>query len=420
MDSVTTFPAPARNIGDESACVREPVVVGKSRSMADLRSRASLIAAGNAKVLITGESGVGKDVLARFIHARSPRALRSFIAVNCAGLTETLLESELFGHVKGSFTGAYRDKVGKLRLAQHGTIFLDEVGDMSLRMQALLLRFLENGEIQPVGADSVSTRVDVRVIAATNRDLASLIAAGQFREDLMYRLTVIHLHVPPLRERPEDVRAFVDHIVAQGGRSITFSEDALQALERHRWPGNVRQLQNVVEQLIWTSSGLVRLEDLPEPLRLPGACSVLPARERRRQLADDLYAGLVSGVYAFWEHAYPLFLNRDMSRHDLRELVKRGLATTCGNYRAVVPLFGMRDGDYKRFLNFLATHDCCVDFREFRTGKAHTPPPRTTLVPMDALFDPTHGRRADGVSAESRFDPLLPAAAGDRRRGPRS
>src|SRR5438309_9346378 len=209
-------------MGDESACVREPVLVGKSRSMADLRSRASLIAAGNAKVLITGESGVGKDVLARFIHARSPRALRSFIAVNCAGLTETLLESELFGHVKGSFTGAYRDKVGKLRLAQHGTIFLDEVGDMSLRMQALLLRFLENGEIQPVGADSVSTRVDVRVIAATNRDLASLIAAGPFREDLMYRLTVIHLHVPPLRERPEDVRAFVDDILPQGGRGIVF------------------------------------------------------------------------------------------------------------------------------------------------------------------------------------------------------
>jgi DNA-binding NtrC family response regulator len=403
VDKVTAFPHPARNVVEEGASVPEPVIVGKSRSMADLRSRASLVAAGNAKVLITGESGVGKDVLARFIHARSARAQRSFIAVNCAGLTETLLESELFGHAKGSFTGAYRDKVGKLRLAHHGTIFLDEVGDMSLRMQALLLRFLENGEIQPVGADAASTTVDVRVIAATNRDLGSLIAAGQFRADLMYRLTVIQLHVPPLRERREDVRAFVDHIVAQGGRGIAFSEDALQALERHRWPGNVRQLQNVVEQLIWTSSGLVRLEDLPEPLRLPDGCSVLPARERRRQLADDLYSGLVSGVYTFWEHTYPLFLNRDMSRHDLRELVKRGLATTCGNYRAVVPLFGMPDGDYKRFLNFLASHDCCVDFREFRTGKAHTPPPRTTLVPMDP-----------------QFDPLLPAAAAGQSRGPRA
>src|ERR1700682_5737317 len=397
-----------------------PVFNVASAKMAGVVALAARAALGDSKVLITGESGVGTYPLARHIHPRSSRCAQSFVAVNCAGLTETLLESELFGHVKGSFTGAYRDKVGKLRLAHHGTIFLDEVGDMSLRMQALLLRFLENGEIQPVGADAASTPVDVRVIAATNRDLGSLIAAGQFRADLMYRLTVIQLHLPPLRDRREDVRAFVDHIVAQGGRRIAFSEDALQALERHGWPGNVRQLQNVVEQLIWTSSGLVRLEDLPEPMRLPGACSVLPARERRRQLADDLYSWVVFGVYTLWEHTYPLFLNRDMSRHDLRELVKRGLATTCGNYRAVGPLFGMLDGDYKRFLYFLATHDCCVDFREFRTGKAHTPPPRTTLVPMDAQFDPNHGRAPDGVSAGSRFDPLLPAATGDRSRGPRS
>jgi DNA-binding NtrC family response regulator len=408
LDKVTTFPPPARTVADDRARVSEPVIVGTSRAMADLRSRASRIASGNAKVLITGESGVGKDVLARFIHAHSPRATRSFIAVNCAGLTETLLESELFGHVRGSFTGAYRDKVGKLRLAHSGTIFLDEVGDMSLCMQALLLRFLENGEVQPVGADAHGTNVDVRVIAATNRDLTSLIAAGQFREDLMYRLNVIHLHVPPLRERREDVRGLVGHIVAQGERGIEFSEEALQTLERYRWPGNVRQLQNVLEQLIWTtaSSALVRVEDLPEPLRLSGGCSVLPAHERRRQLADDLYSGLVSGVYTFWEHTYPLFLNRDMSRHDLRELIKRGLATTCGNYRAVVALFGMPDGDYKAFLNFLAAHECCVDFREFRTGKAHTPAPRTTLVPVDATPGSRHPTPSDGVSDVSVIDRL--------------
>jgi DNA-binding NtrC family response regulator len=406
LNKVTTFPPPVRALAHDGTRVSEPVIVGTSRAMADLRSRASRIASGNAKVLITGESGVGKDVLARFIHAHSPRALRSFIAVNCAGLTETLLESELFGHVRGSFTGAYRDKVGKLRLAHTGTIFLDEVGDMSLCMQALLLRFLENGEVQPVGADAPSSKVDVRVIAATNRDLTSMIAAGQFREDLMYRLNVIHLHVPPLRERREDVRSLVDHIVAQGERGIAFSEEALQALERHRWPGNVRQLQNVIEQLVWTSSGaLVRVDDLPEPLRSSGGCSVLPAHERRRQLADDLYSGLVSGVYTFWEHTYPLFLNRDMSRHDLRELIKRGLATTCGNYRAVVALFGMPDGDYKPFLNFLAAHECCVDFREFRTGKAHTPAPRTTLVPGGATSGPDHATAPDGVPGAPVIDP---------------
>ena len=174
--------------------------------MTELLSMAERAAQSPAKVLITGESGVGKDLVARFIHSQSPRQSGPFVAVNCAGLTETLLESELFGHVKGSFTGAYRDKRGKIQLAHRGTLFLDEVGEMSLRMQALLLRFLENGEIQAVGSDQSRTRVDVRVVAATNRDLGDLVAAGQFREDLLYRLRVIHLHVPPLRERPEDIQ----------------------------------------------------------------------------------------------------------------------------------------------------------------------------------------------------------------------
>ena len=171
-----------------------------------------------AKVLITGESGVGKDVVARYIHSHSSRRQTPFVAVNCAGVTETLLESELFGHVKGSFTGAYRDKRGKLQLAHRGTLFLDEVGEMSLRMQALLLRFLENGEIQAVGSDQSQARVDVRVVAATNRNLDELVAAGQFREDLLYRLRVIHLHVPPLRERAEDVDALIRHFLALSER----------------------------------------------------------------------------------------------------------------------------------------------------------------------------------------------------------
>jgi len=365
----------------DAELAQDPLIVHRSRAMSELCAQAARVAAGHAKVLLTGESGVGKDLLARFIHSRSPRALRAFIAVNCAALTETLLESELFGHVKGSFTGADREKLGKLRLAHDGTIFLDEVGEMSLPMQALLLRFLDNGEIQPVGADSKTTQVDVRVIAATNRDLNSMIAAGQFREDLMYRLQVIHLHVPPLRERREDIRALIDNTIAQSGRDVRFTDDVLQALERYQWPGNVRQLQHAVEQAIWmTPRTVVAVEDLPPALRQPGARSVLPARERRRQVADDLYGGLISGVYSFWEHTYPLFLNRDISRHDLRELVKRGLATTCGNYRAVVRLFGMPESDYKRFLNCLASHDCCVDFREFRNGKSYAPPPQTTFV----------------------------------------
>ncbi len=236
--------------------------------MTELLAMAARAAESPAKVLITGESGVGKDVVARYIHSHSSRRLAPFVAVNCAGVTETLLESELFGHVKGSFTGAYRDKRGKLQLAHRGTLFLDEVGEMSLRMQALLLRFLENGEIQAVGSDQSQARVDVRVVAATNRNLNDLVAAGQFREDLLYRLRVIHLHVPPLRERAEDVQALMRHFLAVAERDLSFTDEALRALLTYRWPGNVRELRNVVEQLVWLSAGgVVGVEHLPVSMR---------------------------------------------------------------------------------------------------------------------------------------------------------
>src|SRR5688572_19700914 len=221
-----------------------PFIVA-SAPMAALVEAADRAAFSDGKVLITGESGVGKDLIARRIHSQSRRAGLVFVPVNCAGLTESLLESELFGHVKGSFTGAYRDKMGKLQAAHRGTIFLDEVGEMSLRMQAMLLRFLESGEIQAVGADGHASRVDVRVIAATNRNLPELIATGQFRDDLMYRLRVIHLEVPPLRDRREDIRPLVMHFAGRTGRSVTFTDEALHLLVRHRWPGNVRELHNV-------------------------------------------------------------------------------------------------------------------------------------------------------------------------------
>jgi len=352
-----------------------PKVVVASKAMTDLLSMAERAAQSSAKVLITGESGVGKDVVARHIHSHSARKHAPFVAVNCAGVTETLLESELFGHVKGSFTGAYRDKRGKLQLAHRGTLFLDEVGEMSLRMQALLLRFLENGEIQAVGSDQAQSRVDVRVVAATNRNLTDLVAAGQFREDLLYRLRVIHLHVPPLRERPEDVELLTNYFVERAEQSLTFTEDARRAFQRYRWPGNVRELMNVVEQLLWLSTtGTVEVENLPVSMRTsPGVIAPIP--DRRRQVADDLYDALVKGGASFWEHVYPMFLNRDITRHDLRQLVRRGLAETRGRYKSLLTLFGMQDHDYRRFMNFLAAHDCSVAFREFR---------ETAPIPADA------------------------------------
>ena len=350
-----------------------------------------------AKVLITGESGVGKDLIAREIHARSPRADRPFVALNCAGLPESLLESELFGHVRGSFTGAYRDKPGKLQLAHRGTLFLDEVGDMSLRMQALLLRFLESGELQTVGADYLNPSADVRVISATHRDLGQRVREGRFREDLFYRLRVIHLKAPPLRERAEDIVPLVTSFVAQMPMPVSLTDDAFALLLRYHWPGNVRELQNVVEQAVWLSDdGIVDVEHVASCLE-PSAATGF-TKERRRQPADDLYDALVSRGYSFWEHIHPMFLSRDLTRHDMRELLHRGLSTTTGNYKALLRLFGIPEEDYKRFLNFLAAHECAVDVKAYRDGVPVAPKPRTLVFPP--LSSPERGVTAQRQAQE--------------------
>jgi transcriptional regulator with PAS, ATPase and Fis domain len=370
--------------------------------MRELLKVATRAALSDAKVLITGESGVGKDLIAQHIHTQSPRSRGQYVAVNCAGLTESLLESELFGHVRGSFTGAYRDKPGKLQLAHRGTLFLDEVGEMSLRMQALLLRFLENGEIQAVGSEKTQATVDVRVVAATNRNLSELVGQGQFREDLLYRLRVIHLHVPPLRERREDVRHLANHFLARSERPVTLADETWQALERYRWPGNVRELQNVIEQVVWLAAAdrPVSVRELPQAIQ--SGQTLLPVRERRRQIADDLYQAIVGGGYSFWEHIHPLFLTRDITRHDVRELVRRGLSVSRGNYRSLLQLFRIPKSDYKRFMNFLATHECRIDYREFRNPHAELGRfPRLVLPSL-----PADTRDAEGkVQGEKMGDP---------------
>jgi DNA-binding NtrC family response regulator len=381
-----------------------PVLIGDSAATRVLREEIAGAARTSAKVLIVGETGTGKEVAARLIHDQSARRGGPFLAVNCSGIAETLLESELFGHTRGSFTGAYRDKPGKLQQAHRGTLFLDEVGEMSLRMQALLLRFLETGEVQPVGAHGPSTVANVRVIAATNRNLPERVSQGEFREDLLYRLRVIHIHVPPLRERKEDVPVIIDHLMKRNRASLRISEEAMQVLQRYRWPGNVRELQNVVEQALWFAErDMIDVGHLPRSVRTAGD-ALLPQRERRRQTADELYDALVSGGYSFWEHIHPIFLSRDITRHDVRELIVRGLRTTHGNYRALLRLFGMPSQDYKRFHNFLMTHGCKVDYRAFRQGtpepsrtpRVLLPPLRPTGQPLDAAAGshPEDGRSA--------------------------
>jgi transcriptional regulator with GAF, ATPase, and Fis domain len=346
-------------------------LTGRSAEVAALEQEIDRVARSDAKVLITGESGVGKEIVARAIHSRGPRAGHVFAPVNCAGLPETLLESELFGHVKGSFTGAYRDKPGKLETAHMGTIFLDEVGEMTLRMQGLLLRFLETGEIQKVGADGSGRIVNVRVIAATNRDLREMIKQGTFREDLFYRLNVIHIVVPPLRDRREDIPVLANEFLAQfsgsRGHITAISPEAMKALTEYSWPGNVRELENVIERLVVTVSGpTIEVEHLSSEIRSYDAVLLRPKRERRRTVADDLYKRMIEQHESFWTAVYPLFMDREITRANVREVVRRGLEEARGNYKIVARLFNMEARDYKRFLNFLRKHDCQIPFKEYR------------------------------------------------------
>jgi transcriptional regulator with GAF, ATPase, and Fis domain len=340
--------------------------------MIQLSEEIERIASSDAKVLIMGESGVGKELVARAIQSQGPRAARPFVVVNCAGLPETLLESEFFGHVKGSFTGAYRDKPGKLEIADTGTVFLDEIGEMTLRMQSLMLRFLETGELQKVGADRSERAVDVRVIGATNRDLRKMIADGQFREDLFYRLNVITLTVPPLRERKEDVPALIEYFLKRftkdrGLPARQIAADAMQALCEYSWPGNVRELENAIERLVVTSrTDIIDMASLSDELRSTRPVSLAAKQERRRSVGDSLYDMVVEQGQSFWTSVYPLYMRRDITREQIRDLVRRGLRETRGNYKIVARLFNMEPRDYKRFLNFLRKHECQLPFHEFR------------------------------------------------------
>jgi len=222
--------------------------------MKALRQQLALMAGTNGRVLIYGESGTGKELVAHAIHAQSPRVNEPFVEVNCAAIPEELIESELFGHIKGSFTGAVEDKTGKFQKADSGTLFLDEVGDMSLRTQAKVLRALEEQRFEPVGA-AQSAQVDVRVVAATNKHLEEEIERGNFREDLFYRLNVIPFFVPPLRDRREDIPLLADHFLrefttAYGRRPKELTAEAYRALTDHHWPGNVRELKNLIERIV--------------------------------------------------------------------------------------------------------------------------------------------------------------------------
>jgi two-component system nitrogen regulation response regulator NtrX len=274
------------------------VMVGESPALARLRAEIERAAPSNGRALIFGENGTGKELVARAIHARSLRAAGPFVEVNCAAIPEELIESELFGHVKGAFTGALAARKGKFELADGGTLFLDEVGDMSLKTQAKVLRALQEQRVEPVGG-ARSVEADVRVIAATNKNLEEEIQKGRFRDDLYFRLNVIPLHVPPLRERREDIPLLARHFMAvlsaeHGRRPRAIARGALEALSRLPWPGNVRELRNIIERMVIMAPGdtielghlpASLLESLPEgpapavAAEAPGRATLAEARE---------------------------------------------------------------------------------------------------------------------------------------------
>ena len=372
---------------------QEVRLIGKTEAIRHVDAEADCAARSDAKVLITGETGVGKEVVARLIHHRSARASAALVTLNCAGLPDSLLESELFGHVRGSFTGAYRDKPGLLEMAPNGTLFLDEVGEMSTRMQVVLLRFLESGEIQRVGADRSHARVNVRLVTATNRDLEAQIASGAFREDLFFRLNVIRMRIPPLRERAEDIPLLVTHFLstyrqAHRAPASDVSREAMDALVAHRWPGNVRELKNVVERMVLKATGpVIQLGDLPVDVTrnlTAAAGNGVPGAAPESSQALELASQMFDRGESFWSVVYPLFVARDLTRTDLRKIVQAGLERTNGNYRLLVQFFNMPGDDYKRFLGFLRKHDCHLPFHQFRTVPARLQPHSPAAPPTRA------------------------------------
>jgi two-component system response regulator HydG len=302
-------------------------VVFQSESMARIMEMVSRVAGTDSTVLITGESGTGKSIIARQIHQLSSRAKRPFITVDCGTLVETLFESELFGHVKGAFTGADANKVGKFEMAQHGTLFFDEISNISLEVQAKLLRAVEERKVSKVGSHRVIT-VDVRLVAATNRDLTQAIKEGSFRGDLFYRLNVVSLHIPPLRERKEDIPLLVNlflekynsRIHKQSNQIKGVSPDALEVFLRHDWPGNVRELDNTVERLVVLSTGPY-LE--PEDLAYAGLFLAPPAESTALDLKDLEREHIRRTLQKFGGHKSDTARALGIDRKTLREKLKR-------------------------------------------------------------------------------------------------
>jgi transcriptional regulator with GAF, ATPase, and Fis domain len=315
----------ARTRGSSGTRFRYDAIVGKSSMMLEMLKLVDRVTVSTVPVLLHGESGSGKELVARAIHTNGPRGSKTFVGENCAAIPETLLESTLFGHARGAFTGADRPRAGLFEVAHLGTLFLDEIGEMSLPMQAKLLRVLEEGEIRPLGTER-PRKVDVRVIAATHRNLEQMVREGKFREDLFYRLNVITLQVPPLRERTDDIPLLVQHFIEKhgGGRRAKISAGALGCLRRFGWPGNVRQLENEVRRAIVLSDEIIDVEHLSAEVQRPSDGNDEPVGLRVRPRVDALEAELVQAALVETQGNQTKAAEKlGLSRFGLQKMIKR-------------------------------------------------------------------------------------------------
>jgi transcriptional regulator with PAS, ATPase and Fis domain len=311
-----------------------------------LREKVKAAARVSGSVLVTGESGTGKELVARSIHEHSERGRGKFVPVDCGALPDDLIESELFGHKRGAFTTAVADKPGLFEEANGGTLFLDEIANTSRRFQAKLLRVLQDRQLRRLG-DVITRKLDLRVIAATNCELITMVRRGEFREDLYYRLNVFPIQVPPLRRRIEDVPLIAEHILR--GRK-TFQPDAMTKLMEYRFPGNIRELENIVEASVCVASG-----DVIEPDDI-----VLPHESTSAWPVEEVIMG------NFWDSIARPYSERLITKNQVENVIRQGLERTRGSYKKMLPLFRIPESDYKRFMDFLRRHNCNLDFRTFR------------------------------------------------------
>ena len=351
---------------EESPKRRLPSMIGDHPSMRLVFEDIQKIAPTRATVLITGESGTGKELVARALHRHSRRQKSSFVPINCPALPADLIESELFGHSEGSFTGAVGAKPGLFAVASGGTLFLDAIASMPLSLQSRLLRALEDHHIRRL-VETVERPVDVRIIAATNQALEQWIRLGKFCSDLYHRLNVCHLHLPALRDRRSDIPLLVDHFVTRmrqrEGAEKRFARAAVDLLQHYPFPGNVRELKNLVESCYYLSTeDTVSSAEVSRKLRGHQDNPLVDVPSRAQSILADLRAGQAS----FLEIARDPFLRRDLSRQEVWQVIFDGLSACEGNYRRLIGHFHLPASDYKKFLAFLARHDCKVDFRPLR------------------------------------------------------